>query len=88
MGPKVFKWNMLNRAMSFFLYVYSGHVKVSVFAMFRYGSFPVSGMGQYGTVRYDWEWKNLIQLAFTPTVSLLDRCIVCRKVAIDDKTQQ
>ncbi len=33
MGPKVFKWNMLNMAMSFFLYVYSGRVKVSVFAV-------------------------------------------------------
>ncbi len=54
-----------------------------------YGSFPLSGTGQYSTVRYDSGRHTLNQLSFPlPTVPLLDRCGVCRKVAIDNKARQ
>ncbi len=54
-----------------------------------YGSFPPSGTGQYSMVRYGSGPNTLIQLAFLlPTVPLLDRRGVCRKVAIDDKARQ
>ncbi len=54
-----------------------------------YGSFPPSGTGQYSMVRYSSGPNTLIQLVFPlPTVPLLDRRGVCRKVAIDNNVRR
>ncbi len=53
------------------------------------GSFPPSGTGQYSMVRYNLGLNTLIQLAFPPpTVLLLDRRGICRKVPIENKAWQ